>query len=284
MFETGRYIEKFKSLSKELKLYAVGLLPLAIGSFGPLLGMHAGWCLALLAVGCLCMAIGLLFRLVPLCRTVWEKPAVRRLVLLFHLGVLVVTAAVARNIMTSATGLPGQDFTLATSALALPLYPLVWLWFVVLVMGVTVVALQLVLGLVAIAQFLLSAHVPSVGRKVRSRIGGSLYASTMRMIGLAVLFVALTIPLHFSPSWKPSLERLGRWAAFYGDYQSAHRYPGIPLDARVLMHANGVYSTAHRQPRGEISIDVHYWRGPDSAASDPNAQSRIPTGADGGGP
>lgn len=284
MFETGRYVEKFKSLSKELKLYAVGLLPLAIGSFGPLLGMHAGWCLALLTVGCLCMAIGLLCRLIPLCRAAWEKPAVRKLVLLFHLGVLVVTAAVARNIMTSATGMPGEDFTLATSALALPLYPLVWLWFVVLVMGVTVVALQLALGLVAIAQHLLSLLLPSVGRRVRARIGGSLYVFAMRMIGLAVLFVTLTIPLHFSSSWKPSLERLGRWAAYHGDYQSAHRYPGIPVDARVLMHANGVYSTAHRQPRGEIAIDVHYWRGPESAASDPNPQSKIPAGADGGGP
>ncbi|MDA5344367.1 hypothetical protein [Stenotrophomonas maltophilia] len=262
MIDIRCWVEKFKSLSTEVKLYLVGLVPMTVWFLVLLLTKNTGWSTGILALSCSCMALGVIARLTPLFQRARRHPAVRRAAILFHLGVLLLVAIIARNVMTAATGLPGQDFALASSALVLPLYPFVWVWLVAFAAGIAAIGLQIYFLLAMFAQAIIPALSPWKGSgrteslKRMAALGGA------RFVGMLTLFLVLNGALQYAESWQFEVERFARWVAYVGDYQAASRYPGIPENERFLMHANGVYSIARRVPGGDVSIDVHYWEGP----------------------
>lgn len=258
----ARTVDRLRALNLEKKFYLLGASLLAVWIFEVVRTGNQYSFQAALVLGYTLMALGLMTWLIPVLQGAWRYGYVRRLMLMLHLGVILVAAMIARNIMTSATGLPGQDFVMATGALALPLYIFVWLTLAMLLVGLATVVWQITLGLVALGVPLLAMLIPSVGRRVKSRLEGKKNIALARLLGVVGLFGGLLVSSQQLRDFQPELERVGLWIAYYGDYQAADKYPGLPADDRTLMHANGVYSVARRQPGGVISIEVHYWKMP----------------------
>ncbi|MHC1674440.1 hypothetical protein ACODUM_16440 [Stenotrophomonas maltophilia] len=258
----ARTVDRLRALNLEKKFYLLGASLLAVWIFEVVRTGNQYSFQAALVLGYTLMALGLMTWLIPILQGAWRYGYVRRLMLMLHLGVILVAAMIARNIMTSATGLPGQDFVMATGALALPLYIFVWLTLAMLLVGLATVVWQITLGLVALGVPLLAMLIPSVGRRVKSRLEGKKNIALARLLGVVGLFGGLLVSSQQLRDFQPELERVGLWIAYYGDYQAADKYPGLPADDRTLMHANGVYSVARRQPGGVISIEVHYWKMP----------------------
>ncbi|HHA2518627.1 TPA: hypothetical protein ACOENQ_003732 [Stenotrophomonas maltophilia] len=258
----ARTVDRLRALNLEKKFYLLGASLLAVWIFEVVRTGNQYSFQAALVLGYTLMALGLMTWLIPILQGAWRYGYVRRLMLMLHLGVILVAAMIARNIMTSATGLPGQDFVMATGALALPLYIFVWLTLAMLLVGLATVVWQITLGLVALGVPLLAMLIPSVGRRVKSRLEGKKNIALARLLGVVGLFGGLLVSSQQLRDFQPELERVGLWIAYYGDYQAADKYPGLPADDRTLMHANGVYSVARRQPGGVISIEVHYWKIP----------------------
>ncbi|KUJ02913.1 hypothetical protein ACSMEB_02475 [Stenotrophomonas maltophilia] len=258
----ARTVDRLRALNLEKKFYLLGASLLAVWIFEVVRTGNQYSFQAALVLGYTLMSLGLMTWLIPILQGAWRYGYVRRLMLMLHLGVILVAAMIARNIMTSATGLPGQDFVMATGALALPLYIFVWLTLAMLLVGLATVVWQITLGLVALGVPLLAMLIPSVGRRVKSRLEGKKNIALARLLGVVGLFGGLLVSSQQLRDFQPELERVGLWIAYYGDYQAADKYPGLPADDRTLMHANGVYSVARRQPGGVISIEVHYWKMP----------------------
>ncbi|HFF3783854.1 TPA: hypothetical protein ACGCF2_002375 [Stenotrophomonas maltophilia] len=258
----ARTVDRLRALNMEKKFYLLGASLLAVWIFEVVRTGNQYSFQAALVLGYTLMALGLMTWLIPVLQGAWRYGYVRRLMLMLHLGVILVAAMIARNIMTSATGLPGQDFVMATGALALPLYIFVWLTLAMLLVGLATVVWQITLGLVALGVPLLAMLIPSVGRRVKSRLEGKKNIALARLLGVVGLFGGLLVSSQQLRDFQPELERVGLWIAYYGDYQAADKYPGLPADDRTLMHANDVYSVARRQPGGVISIEVHYWKMP----------------------
>ncbi|HEL4858963.1 TPA: hypothetical protein UL920_002919 [Stenotrophomonas maltophilia] len=258
----ARTVDRLRALNLEKKFYLLGASLLAVWIFEVVRIGNQYSFQAALVLGYTLMALGLMTWLIPILQGAWRYGYVRRLMLMLHLGVILVAAMIARNIMTSATGLPGQDFVMATGALALPLYIFVWLTLAMLLVGLATVVWQITLGLVALGVPLLAMLIPSVGRRVKRRLEGKKNIALARLLGVVGLFGGLLVSSQQLRDFQPELERVGLWIAYYGDYQAADKYPGLPADDRTLMHANGVYSVARRQPGGVISIEVHYWKMP----------------------
>ncbi len=258
----ARTVDRLRALNLEKKFYLLGASLLAVWIFEVVRTGNQYSFQAALVLGYTLMALGLMTWLIPILQGAWRYGYVRRLMLMLHLGVILVAAMIARNIMTSATGLPGQDFVMATGALALPLYIFVWLTLAMLLVGLATLVWQITLGLVALGVPLLAMLIPSVGRRVKNRLEGKKNIALARLLGVVGLFGGLLVSSQQLRDFQPELERVGLWIAYYGDYQAADKYPGLPADDRTLMHANGVYSVARRQPGGVISIEVHYWKMP----------------------
>lgn len=253
------------------RLYVIGAVLLFGGFFGST-AMGSRWGMAALFAGYAFMTAGLVVCLAEKLRDAWKNPIVRQLVFLAHVAVLVITAMVARNLMTSATGLPGQDFTLGTSALSLLLYPISWLWLVMMLASAGVVIWQLFLLLTLVLHSILGALPFSLAGKCARRLGNGMHRNVAHFLGGIGLLVGLLLIQEHLKVYRPVVEGFARWAAFYGDYQALTRYPGTPAGtpagARVLLHANGVYSTAIPQRDRSIKIEIWEWKAPAPAAAD----------------
>lgn len=269
--------EWYAATSLEDQLYFQAtyyMLAAMLGFFGP---WDLQWVMqAALLAGSLAGAGFLVWCLPPLLLT-WQRPTVRRLMWLVHLGVLVVATGLARWLMTDATGLPGQDFTLAVSALSLAMYPLAWICITMLAMGLAAIVLQVVLFLPLIGHMLYSSVRQSLNRSPPSTAELMTTRRAGRFIGaVALLFVVAEIGTAVV-ALQPTARWIGLHVAYFGDYQEARSYPGIVAGNRVLMHENGVYSTAKRGTDGSLNITVGKWPSPDSAEpiDDPAARQRL---------
>lgn len=251
----------YRGWRTDSKLYVPGALLMLIGFFGPIL-LEGKWGLAVVFAGFVFMGAGLLVHLVSTLHRAWKNVVVRRLVFLAHIGVLVLTAMYARNLMTSATGLPGQDFTLGTSALSLLLYPFAWLWVFVVATGLGVMVWQVVVFARMILHGVLAALPSAIVRQWAQGVAKGMHRNLAHLLGGFGLLLGLALLYDHLRVYQPEVERLARWAAFYGDYQAVTRYPGIVPGTRILLHANGVYSTATVQPDRSIRIDVGMWKAP----------------------
>ncbi|WP_434030646.1 hypothetical protein [[Pseudomonas] boreopolis] len=251
----------YKRMVTETRLYLLGAGLLLIALICPMLEESWAGPFAL-AGGYTAMSAGLLIWLTPKLRNAWEYPFTKRLLLLGHLGVLVIAAAIARNVMTSATGLPGQDYTIATSALSLLLYPLAWLWVVTVAVGVALLTWEIAIFGLLLLHVLLRQLAPLIGERFFKRIGAGLPKHVARLLGGIGLMFGFALVEDGVKNLRPSAESLGRWIAYYGDYQPTSQFPGVQPGTRVLMHANGVYSIASVQPGPRIAIEVEIWKAP----------------------
>lgn len=141
----ARTVDRLRALNLEKKFYLLGASLLAVWIFEVVRTGNQYSFQAALVLGYTLMALGLMTWLIPVLQGAWRYGYVRRPMLMLHLGVILVAAMIARNIMTSATGLPGQDFVMATGALALPLYIFVWLTLAMLLVGLATVVWQITL-------------------------------------------------------------------------------------------------------------------------------------------
>lgn len=201
------------------------LLSLIAGYVTPSLkALHQG----LLFTASIMFALGFAVWCKPAVQRVWENSVARLIVIVPHLLVILLAAGYARNVVSSALGLPPQDFDVTVGLLTLVFYVPIWSLIVSFVVGVVAVLLYMGGLLIGVFQRPFSESV-----KLFGQAGGA----------FAICFYSSTI-FDFAQSNQESIHPFIKWVALYGDFQTAPLYPGIGPQERVRLHENGVISSA----------------------------------------
>ncbi|MDQ1090789.1 hypothetical protein QE400_000202 [Xanthomonas sacchari] len=206
-------------------------------------------------------SLGFLVWIVPCLLNAWSKSLIRNLMWLVHLGVLLVSAALGRGLLTQATGLPGQDFPLAIGVLSIIMYPLAWMFIAISALSVLTLIFELLLLVPLAIHALLSPFTILLGREIYGYKEERSFRRLGQFIGAASLVAALGAIGGSLPRALPVFERAALWVAYIGDYQVISSYPGIKEGEKVILHDNGVYSVATKR-NGDILIEVRIWSPP----------------------
>ncbi|MCC5074672.1 hypothetical protein [Xanthomonas campestris] len=252
--------KEYAQSNLEVRLYLLAIYFMLAGMSAHLLGQKV-WVEETMMLGIVSAALGFLSWTMPWISEAWKKPVMRNSAWLVHLGVLLISAAIGRGLMTKFTGLPGQDFPLAVGFLSLLMYPVVWMLIAVIIIGATSLVLEvwilLQAGMVALLQpfkliFTKKMH-------VRDEANETLWLG--RFLGSLSLFLALSTLASISSVILPKVEVASLWLAYLGDYQMIDKYPGIDIGSKVVLHENGVYSIATADG-GRVIISVGTWSPP----------------------
>ena len=222
-------LTRLRNAKLTYKLHLLGFLLVAIELIAAITNpslklLHQG----LLFAASFAFAIGFTLWCEPVVRKVWEHPVAKLLVVIPHFVVLLFAAAISRNVVSSALGLPPQDFDLTVSLLTLAFYIPVWSLVVSIAVGVVALFLYLTGLLIGIFRRPFSESAKLFGQAAGA---------------LAICFYSSTI-FGFANSHQESLHPIIKWVALFADYQAAPSYPGINPTERIRFHENGVVSSA----------------------------------------
>lgn len=232
--------DRFASISFTSQLHLAGFtLILVAGALHMAFSGLRGLQQMLLVAASLLFAAGFVVWSSPTIQRFRANQAARAVVIVVHLLVLLLAAAIARNVVALALGLPPQDFDLTVSALALLFYVPVWALVVSLVLGTVAMALYFV------------AILGGFFRKDNSH--------TPRFLAQAFGAFAISIysaqAFQYASDHQAALYPLARWFALFADYQPIQRYPGVQTGERIRLHENGVVSYG-KMVNGEVVIGI----------------------------
>ncbi|WP_242111852.1 hypothetical protein [Luteimonas aquatica] len=193
----------------------------------------------LVVAGGALLAIGVAISTLPLWRRAWRHPVTATLMAIAHAVALLIANAMARTVLTSATGLPGQDFDWAVAMLTLVLYLPASVGMAAAVLGVLAIFWQVAM----FAQLLVQDWTVATWRTF-CRFGGVL-AGAFFLLGAGQLY----------ERHRSSLNTFALYLAYYGDYQPVTAYPGLPPGSLVVFHENGVISILHAQSPLRITVE-----------------------------
>jgi hypothetical protein len=220
---------QFKKASSTYQAYIVatflGMLGLIATS--KFLAIPDGYRFAVLGASLAGFAFGFVSWSLPWLRIFWHHAIGRVILLALNVLVLLLSTALARNIVAAAIGLPPQDFEMSVGFIALAMYPLGWC----LVVAVPVAFLVLAFQLAAFLQGMLGG--------LRNRTAASLSG---HCLGTFALLMAMAMVAEGYSTVQKHIYPAVRWIAFFSDYQIAPAYPGVHVGERIRLHENGVIS------------------------------------------
>lgn len=159
----------------------------------------------------------------------WSHPLGRTAVVIAHALALLVSTMLARNQVSTALGLPAQDFDLTVAFLTLLFYLPAWC----LVIGAT--------GVIAMIPVLLGAPALSVLERLTTR---ACLVWVAHVVGSIVLTVYAVEAFSRAAKDHRSLHGPIRWIAVLSDFQPMENYEGRLPGVRYRLHENGVISAA----------------------------------------
>lgn len=193
---------------------------------------------ALVIAGIL-FVLGFALTATPVVKRVWSHPVGKLAFTISNFVVLLIAGSLARTVLTSATGLPGQDFDWAVAMLSVLLY-----------IPAAIAATSVILGTYAVAgQLWLYAQLITTG-------GGNQQVWRLAC-NVAGAFAALFFVLGAIQQYEKNrhlLNPLAIYFAYAGDYQPVRSYPGIAPGTLVVFHENGVVSMLN--PEGDPRITI----------------------------
>jgi hypothetical protein len=232
--------DRFASISFASQLHLAGLaIVLVAVALHTVFSGVRGLQQMLLVAASLLFAAGFVVWCSPTLQRYRSNPAARAVVIIIHLLVLLLSAAIARNVVALALGLPPQDFDLTVSALALLFYIPVWALVVSLAVGTAAMALYLY------------AILGGFFRKDKSHAPRFL----AQALGALAICIYSAQAFQYSSDHQATLYPLARWFALFADYQQMQRYPGVQPSEHVRLHENGVVSYA-KVVNGEVVIGI----------------------------
>jgi hypothetical protein len=155
-----------------------------------------------------------------------------------HVFAGLVATAAARYQVSTALGLPAQDFDLTVGFLAVFLYLPSW---------VLVVSAVLLFSYVITVPGLLWSV--TMGREVQER---RFFIGAAHLIGAGGLAVYGWTFFGWAAEDKPALHSTILTLAAIVDYQPVAAYPGLKPGERVRLHENGVVSSVESTPKGIV--------------------------------
>ena len=140
--------------------------------------------------------------------------------------------------MSSAIGLPAQDFDLTVGLVTLVLCVPVW--------GVAVAA---IFGVIAAIHYLLV-----LAKMLLNRSLSEVVVAFGQCIGAFVCAFLSIYGFEYVTRHHREADPAIRLVAYFVDYQPAPKYPGIGAQERVRLHENGIISVAVPVDDGGIEI------------------------------
>lgn len=235
-----RLHQSFLALDRPAQIYLLFSLPLLLAVVLLLAAPGASTAREVCAtIGTAGFAAGFALWARPLVESALQRRPGKLALAIVHATLLLVSLAIARNLVAAATGLPPQDFDLTVGFVALLCYLPALALAATIATGIAAMVFQLLFFTRSLLRKPLAAVAMTIGHMTGALALCSLVAQLLQVVELQ--------HHHLYPAV--------RWIAYYSDYHAVPAYPGIAAGARVRLHENGVISTAVKQ-RGAVSITV----------------------------
>lgn len=235
-----RLLQSFHALGRPAQIYLLFSLPLLLAVVLLLAAPGHDTGRELFAtIGTAGFAAGFALWAQPLVESALQHRPGKLALAIVHATLLLVSLAIARNLVAAATGLPPQDFDLTVGFVALLCY-----------LPALALAATVATGIAAIV-FQLLFFARSLLRKPFAAVAMTIGHMTGALALCGLVAQLLQVVEHQHHHLYPAV----RWIAYYSDYHAVPGYPGIAAGARVRLHENGVVSTAVKQG-GAVGITV----------------------------
>lgn len=232
------------------RIYTISMITMLVWFFSIAITKGAEWNAVLMYAGIFGFGAGFAAWLFPVVLKMSDSRVGRLSLVAVNAVVLVFAFVYARSIVWNALQLPPQDFDVTVSLIALATYIPMWL---IIVSGTLFVAYVVLIffGMAVkfIAPTVTSTFASIFGehrlvQKASSRLSERATKALFHGIGSAVMAsVAAVMFTAFNTSTSSAKEAV-KWIAYWADFYPSGIYPGVPKDARIRLHENGVVSTA----------------------------------------
>ena len=201
----------------------------------------------------------------PSIRKLWGHWLGKWLTRACHVALFFLAIIPAKTLVSSALGLPGQDYDSTVGILMLAVYPALWLLLLALIC-IIIGFLQFITWiLIQVTKFpVVDDIVRFIGRSTTNERLRHLIFEKRRVNGYfsfaqcAGAFITAVLLIYCYDSMGKSIadnDQIIKSIAFYTDYQIADNYPGIKKGFRYRLHENGVVSYAIMN-KGKVEIVV----------------------------
>ena len=251
---------KFININTEIKLYIIGITLLIITSFINIkFPEHKTILMPFTFMSLACFCIGFLLWAIPLIKKFWPHWIGRTLIILLNAFTYFLSKTLSQNLIAEIIGLPPKDFPLTTEILTIivfyiPIASLLLCFFIMFLCLIASLALPLVEYMIPVSNRFISFFAP---HKFKNLIKNEFYG---RLLG-AIVFTALLLFLTENTIIKNLrfMPYIIKELSYYCDYYPSHLYPSISKEERVILHDNGVISSAKKY-NGDILITIRNFK------------------------
>jgi hypothetical protein len=258
---------KWHALTTPYRFYAVATLLGVVGSMRVFFAIQYSWVVDLaISSSAILFGLGFILWVKPWLQDKWRTSHGKLLLAGMHAAILFLAVIPSRYFVSSALGLPPQDFEITVHLFAVELYPALWL----LLMSFALLAVSLILFLLTALcivstypifndLLLLSSKLLAAQSKMRSFIESGRDQFISKAFGhfVGAVFVSLAAAYVWDLHAKFLTENpaIIRWAAYATDFHQSKNYPGVDSNKKLRLHENGVVSYAEPDGR-DIKITV----------------------------
>jgi hypothetical protein len=242
----GRIISWLRSLQLTDRLYNLALLIVIVGlAIARISGDPSDYVFVAAPLAVIVFAVGFGFWIWPWISRIWQYSPGKFILTTLSAGIWILALIQTRILAAEVLGLPPQDFEVTVRVWTFLFFLSSWISIV------AVLAMVFSLGSILVAvplSWITSSIVANIFLKDRWKL--TLEKLTFRSFGHAMGAFAfgglIAIGLSQFSTVGRSFEPLIRLTAYYADYQTIPRYPGIDVTRKSRLHTNGVVSYAEK--------------------------------------
>jgi hypothetical protein len=212
----------------------------------------------------------------PWLRIIWRSAVGKFVFTWLHGIVLAVTLIWAQALVAQVLELPPQDFEITVGVCAAVLWPVIWVYIILVPMAVLSLLLLIFFGGAVLLHTLLTSGIwellsafleptfPAEASRLRrwvehgrSTSAALAWNSVWRGLGGFMLLFAAAVAQEQYPHAVPYLTSIVRGIAYMADYQPLPKHPGVDGTRRARVHENGVVSYAEDHGKDiHITVDA----------------------------
>jgi hypothetical protein len=258
---------KWRALTTPYRFYAVATALAVVGSMRVFLALERSWSFELaISSSAILFGLGFVLWVKPWLQAKWQTSHGKLLLAGMHAAILFLAVSPSRYFVSSALGLPPQDFEITVHIFAIELYPALWL----LIVSFALLAVSLIILLLTVLCMMsnhpilndllrLAAKLLAAQSKMRLFIESGREKFVSRAFGhlMGAIFASLAAAYAWNLHEKFLMDNSAiiRWTAYLTDFHHSKNYPGVDSSKKIRLHENGVVSYAEPDGR-DIKITV----------------------------
>lgn len=204
----------------------------------------------LFLIGILLFCAGVLVWCFSLLKRKWVVNLVKVFLVLLNVSTYFLAEFISRNLIAETIYLPVRDFDFTLKILTSIFYIPIAVYLSCIFLMV-IAFLAMIVGMII---DIVSSNLTKFKHKYELKLIYFCRISGIVLIASIAHFVSSSV-IIYSISSTPFVSKAIKYIAFYGDYQLMKNYPDVKEEERIILHENGVISSAS-QNNDEIAIKI----------------------------